>query len=130
MGKILAAALAPLMLLAGCAEADSTLFHGALADADARKANERVYLADVAACGHGPGSEWCLAAADDGHLARLYPGRAPHPTLGPGVIVYDESQCAGTFAHGLCQGQSRPRTTLEPVCHGQVIDGLCAGPIF
>ena len=130
MGRIIGAALAPLLLLAGCAEADSTLFHGALADAHARKVSARIYRADVAACGHGPGAEWCLAAADDGDLARLYPGRAPHPVLGPGVIVFDETQCAGTFAHGLCQGQSRPRTTLAPICHGQIIDGRCAGPIF
>jgi hypothetical protein len=130
MRRLLAVALAPLILLAGCAQTDSLLFHGAFADAHARSASARAHRAEVAACGHGPGSEWCLAAADDSDLARLYPGRSPHPVLGPGVIVYDESQCAGTFAHGLCRGQSRPRTSLEPVCHGQIIDGRCAGPIF
>ncbi len=128
MNRVILAALG-VGLLAGCATTDRVVLHGAFADAQNRRDNERLYQADVKACGRGPGAEWCHVAADDGNLSRVFvgPGRDVRPTAG--AIVYDESQCAGKYEHGLCKG--RPIVRAEtPVCHGEVIDGVCAGPQF
>jgi len=126
--SLIAAILAPLLLPA-CAGADHVLFHDAIAEGQGRGANERQYLADVTACGVGPGATWCRIAADDGNLGRDFPLELK--PLPKGVTyAYDASQCDGTFDHGLCHGVSRPRTTPAPVCHGETIDGACAGPIF
>jgi hypothetical protein len=121
-----AAALAPL-LLGSCA--DPYLYHGALAEARGRGVNERQYHLDVKACASGPGSEWCRIAADNGNLDRVFPYDMKPLPKGE-VYVYDASQCVGTFDHGLCRGTSRPRLSLTPTCHGETIDGVCAGPVF
>ncbi|MGZ3272349.1 MAG: hypothetical protein ACXU82_12270 [Caulobacteraceae bacterium] len=127
--SLIAAAMAPLLLLPACAEADRVVFNGAFAESQGRAANERQYRADVQACGTGPGAAWCRLAADDGNLDRVFPLELK--PLPKGVTyAYDASQCDGTFEHGLCHGVSRPRTAQAPVCHGQTIDGLCAGPTF
>jgi hypothetical protein len=126
--SLIAAVLAPLLLPA-CAGADHLVFHDAFAEANGRAVNERQYRADVTDCGAGPGAVWCRIAADDGNLSREFPLELK--PLSKGVTyVYDASQCDGTFEHGLCRGVSRPRTAQAPVCHGQTIDGACAGPTF
>lgn len=126
--SLIAAVLAPLLLCA-CADADRVVFHGAFAEARGRAVNERQYRADVEACGAGPGAAWCRIAADDGNLDRQFPLELK--PLPKGVTyAYDASQCDGTFEHGLCHGASRPRTAAAPSCHGQTIDGQCAGPTF
>ena len=126
--SLLVAVLAPL-LLSACAQADRLVFHSAFAEAHGRGVNERQYRADVKACDGGPGSVWCRIAADDGNLDRMVPLELK--PLPKGVTyVYDASQCVGTFEHGLCRGVSQPRTTPTPVCHGETIDGVCAGPVF
>lgn len=126
--SILAAILIPLVLPA-CAQADRLVFHGAFGEAQGRAVNERQYRADVKACGQGPGAEWCRLAADDGNLSRLFPLQV-RPLPRGTVFAYDASQCAGTFDHGLCQGVSRPRMSQTATCHGEMIDGVCAGPVF
>jgi hypothetical protein len=126
--SIVAAVLLPLVLPA-CAEADHAVFHDAFAEAHGRADNARQYTADVKACGQGAGSEWCRVAADDGNLDRLNPLQLKPAPKGT-VYVYDESQCAGTFEHGLCQGVSKPRVAPTAVCHGEMIDGTCSGPVF
>ena len=126
--SLLAAVLAPL-LLSACAQTDHIVFHDAFAEAHGRGVNERQYRADVKACDGGPGSVWCRIAADDGNLDRMVPLELK--PLPKGVTyAYDASQCAGTFEHGLCRGVSQARTAPAPVCHGETIDGVCAGPVF
>jgi hypothetical protein len=126
--SLIAAALASLGLSA-CAQADHLVFHDAFAEAHGRAVNARQYRADVEACGGGPGAVWCRLAADNGNLDRTYP--LDLKPLPKGVVyAYDASQCAGTFEHGLCRGVSQPRVAPTPVCHGQTIDGVCAGPVF
>jgi hypothetical protein len=126
--SIMAAVLAPLALGA-CASADHVLFHDAFALAHGRAVNERQYRADVKACDGGPGSEWCRIAADDGQLSRVSPLDLKPPPKGL-TYAYDASQCDGTIEHGMCRGVSRPRIAPTPVCHGETIDGVCAGPVF
>lgn len=126
--SLLAAVLIPLLLPA-CAQTDHYVFHDLFAEAHGRAVNERQYSADVKACGVGAGAEWCRVAADDGNLDRDFP--LEMKPLPKGVTyAYDASQCAGTFEHGLCHGVSQPRPAATPVCHGETIDGACAGPIF
>ncbi|HEY4032087.1 MAG TPA: hypothetical protein VGM25_17200 [Caulobacteraceae bacterium] len=128
-----AAVLAPLLLapllLAGCADADNFITHGAFGEARGRAVNARQYSADMKACDGGAGAEWCKLAAGDGRMSREFP--LDQKPLPKGVTyAYDASQCQGTFAHGLCQGVSRPQAAAMPVCHGETIDGVCAGPVY
>jgi len=126
--SLIAAVLIPLLLPA-CAEADHYVFHDTLALAHGRGVNESQYKVDVKACDGGAGAEWCRVAADNGNLDRVYP--LEMKPLPKGVTyVYDASQCAGTFEHGLCRGVSQPRIQPTPICHGEIIDGQCAGPTF
>ena len=125
--SLIAAVLAPLMLMSACADADHELFNSG--EARGRTVNEQQYRADVLACGAGPGAAWCRIAADDGNLDRVFPLQLK--PLPKGVTyAYDASQCDGTFEHGLCHGISRPRGVQAVACHGQTIDGVCAGPTF
>jgi hypothetical protein len=127
--SLMAAVWAPLAFSA-CAPADHFLFHDAFAEAHGRAVNARQYKADLKRCGGpGPGAEWCRLAADDGNLDRAFPVDVkPQPK---GVsYVYDESQCAGTFEHGLCRGVSQPQVKPPPVCHGETIDNACSGPVY
>lgn len=126
--SLIAAVLIPLLLPA-CAHTDHYVFHDLFAEAHGRGVNERQYKADVKACDGGPGAAWCRIAADNGNLDREYPvDMKPQPK---GVAyVYDASQCDGTFDHGVCKGVSKPRAQPTPTCHGETIDGACAGPTF
>jgi hypothetical protein len=126
--SLIAAVLLPLLLPA-CAEADHYLFHDLFAQAHGRGVNEHQYKADVQACGQGPGAEWCRIAADDGNLDRMFPLEMKPAPRGT-TYAYDASQCAGGMDHGLCQGVSRPPASPASVCHGEFIDGVCAGPIY
>jgi hypothetical protein len=126
--SLMAAVLAPL-LVSACADADNFVTHGAFAEAHGRGVNARQYRADMKACDGGPGAEWCRLAAGSGRMSREFP--LDLKPLPPGVTyAYDASQCEGTFEHGLCKGVSRPRTAAAPTCHGETIDGACAGPIY
>ena len=126
--SLIAAVLIPLLLPA-CAETDHYVLHDLLAEAHGRGVNEQQYRADVAACGVAAGAEWCRIAADDGNLDRVYP--LEMKPLPQGVTyAYDASQCAGIYERGLCHAPVRPRTAAAPVCHGETIDGACAGPTF
>jgi len=126
--SLVAAVLIPLILSA-CASADHVVFHDLFAEAHGRGVNERQYTADVKACGTGAGAEWCRVAADDGNLDRDFPLEMKPLPVGE-IYAYDASQCAGTFEHGLCKGVSQPRPAAAPICHGETIDGVCAGPVY
>ena len=129
MKRSILAAVSAALALGGCAQADKHVFHGAFAEAHGRAVNARQTKIDVQACGAGPGSEWCRIAADNGDLDRTFPlDMKPAPK---GVAyVYDASQCDGTVEHGLCHGTSKPRVAAPPICHGETIDGVCAGPVY
>jgi hypothetical protein len=116
-------------LLGGCVDGGPLVFHDAYVAAKARRTNEARYRADLAACGHGAGAEWCRLAADDGNLSRIYPGQGPARPPAGVAYAYDASQCDGVYEHGLCRGVSRPAIP-PPICHGQIIDGACSGPEF
>lgn len=126
--SIMAVFLAPL-LVSACAQADRLAFHGAFGEARGRAVAARQYAAAVKVCDHQPGAEWCRIAADDGNLARVFPLDQKPPPKGV-AYVYDASQCMGAVEHGLCHGTPLPRLSNTPVCHGQTIDGVCAGPVF
>jgi hypothetical protein len=91
--SILAVLLAPL-LVSACAQADRLAFHGAFGEARGRAVAAKQYAADVKACDHQPGAEWCRIAADDGNLARVFPLDQKPPPKGV-TYVYDASQCVG-----------------------------------
>lgn len=129
MKRSLIAAIVIPLILPACAGADHTVFHDLFAEAHGRGVNAKQYKADVAACGAGAGSEWCRVAADDGNLSRDYP--LDLKPLPQGVsYAYDASQCSGAFERGLCHGVSQPRPAAPPACHGETIDGDCAGPVY
>ena len=129
MKRSILAAVSAVLALGGCAQVDRHVFHDAFAEAHGRAVNARQTKAEVKACGAGPGAEWCRLAADNGNLDRTFPlEMKPEPK---GVAyVYDASQCDGTMEHGLCHGVSKPRIAVTPVCHGETIDGACAGPVY
>lgn len=129
MKRSIMAAVSAALALGGCVQSDPHFFHGALLEAHGRAVNARRYVADQKACGDGPGAEWCRLAADDGNLDRATPlDMKPEPK---GLAyVYDASQCDGTMEHALCRGTSKPRVAATPICHGETIDGVCAGPVY
>ena len=127
--SLMAVVLAALALGA-CSHVDHLVFHDAFAEAHGRAVNARQYKADLKTCGGpAPGAEWCRVAADDGNLDRTYPVDVKPQPKGV-VYAYDASQCAGTFEHGLCRGVFKPQVAPPPVCHGETIDGTCAGPVY
>jgi len=47
-----------------------------------------------------------------------------------GTTVYRASECIGAIVNGECHGSILPQTATHPVCHGQMINGMCTGPMF
>ena len=129
MKRSIMAAVSAALALGGCAQVDRHVFNGQFAEAHGRAVNARQTKAEVRACDHGPGSEWCLIAADNGNLDRAFPLDIKPAPKGV-AYVYDASQCDGTMEHGLCHGVSKPRLAATPICHGETIDGVCAGPVY
>lgn len=56
-------------------------------------------------------------------------GVAP-PPASSGVRVISPSQCTGPIVAGVCHGGVVPRAGLPLVCHGQMLNGQCTGPMF
>ena len=129
MKRSIMAAVSAALALGGCVQSDPHFFHGALVEAHGRAVNARQTKAEVKACDSGPGSEWCLIAADNGNLDRAFPLDIKPAPKGV-AYVYDASQCDGTMEHGLCHGVSKPRLAAPAICHGETIDGVCAGPVY
>lgn len=131
----------PLILLAtmqvcGCAAesrlasgADHLLLGGLIQDDEARRRNEVRYRADIEACGFWAGAEWCRLGADDRNISRMYPA-AKGGSRPPGEIVFDPSQCSAPLVGGRCLASLIIKPLKPASCHGQMIDGVCSGPIF
>lgn len=47
-----------------------------------------------------------------------------------GTTVYDPSECVGAVVNGVCHGGIVPNQATHPVCHGEMINGTCTGPMF
>ncbi len=47
-----------------------------------------------------------------------------------GIPVYDASECVGPIVNGICQGTILPNQAVHPICHGQMLNGQCTGPMF
>ncbi|HEX4183965.1 MAG TPA: hypothetical protein VHY34_11975 [Caulobacteraceae bacterium] len=47
-----------------------------------------------------------------------------------GVRVYNESQCIGAVVNGQCHGSIMPDAAYHPTCHGEMLNGMCTGPMF
>lgn len=52
------------------------------------------------------------------------------PSYGSGQPVYDASECVGPIVMGECQGQIVPNSAYHPKCYGQMLNGVCTGPMF
>ena len=69
----------------------------------------------------------------------LSPARGPSPPPGftrmaigaqSGPTIYASKECDGVLVNGQCQGTVEPEGSYHFTCHGQVVDGVCTGPIF
>ncbi len=49
---------------------------------------------------------------------------------GMGRPVYSPSECVGPIVAGVCRGTILPNQATHPVCHGEMLNGTCTGPIF
>ena len=49
---------------------------------------------------------------------------------GPGQPVYSASECVGPIVAGVCHGAILPNQATHPVCHGEMLNGTCTGPMF
>jgi len=47
-----------------------------------------------------------------------------------GQTVYSASECVGTIVAGVCHGAILPNQATHPVCHGEMLNGTCTGPMF
>lgn len=49
---------------------------------------------------------------------------------GTGQPVYSPSECVGPIVAGVCHGTILPNQATHPVCHGEMLNGTCTGPLF
>lgn len=49
---------------------------------------------------------------------------------GTGQPVYSASECVGPIVAGVCHGAILPNQATHPVCHGEMLNGTCTGPMF
>jgi hypothetical protein len=47
-----------------------------------------------------------------------------------GQPVYSASECVGPIVAGVCHGAILPNQATHPVCHGEMLNGTCTGPLF
>jgi len=52
------------------------------------------------------------------------------PNAGGGQTVYSPSECIGPIVMGVCHGAILPHSATHPTCYGQMINGICTGPMF
>jgi hypothetical protein len=49
---------------------------------------------------------------------------------GQGQKVYSPSECIGAIVNGVCHGSILPQSAYHPTCHGEMLNGMCTGPMF
>jgi hypothetical protein len=53
------------------------------------------------------------------------------PNFGDGQTVYSPSECIGAVVMGVCHGSILPDYSRpHPTCYGQMLNGVCTGPMF
>jgi hypothetical protein len=53
------------------------------------------------------------------------------PNIGGGQTVYSPSECIGAVVMGVCHGSILPEYSRpHPTCYGQMLNGICTGPMF
>jgi hypothetical protein len=53
------------------------------------------------------------------------------PNFGGGLTVYGSNECIGAVVNGQCYGSILPDYSLpHPTCYGQMLNGVCTGPMF
>ena len=121
------ALLAALCALAGCAVPMQTV--------DASRAA-------CASYGFQPGSDefaHCVMTEQHRHTLLIYGGGSgggaapvgPQTTLGGqfGQSVINSGDCIGAVVNGMCHGRAAPGAPMA-TCHGEMIGGICTGPMF
>jgi len=61
------------------------------------------------------------------------PEPALAPVVGAGAIgqqVYSPNECVGPIVMGVCHGAILPQSANHPTCYGQMLNGICTGPMF
>lgn len=48
----------------------------------------------------------------------------------PDRRVYSPDQCIGAIVNGVCHGSIMPDGGNHPTCHGEMLGGICTGPMF
>jgi hypothetical protein len=139
--KRLFIASAVAVLLSGCAiaakvsarhemETSKAAYKACLAqngrDLDACEGLRQTYEADLAAY------RTTSAAA---RPAPVYSneGPVPAPNLGAPAIgqeVFSFNECVGPIVMGVCHGAILPHSAYHPTCYGQMLNGICTGPMF
>ena len=72
-----------------------------------------VLLLTLAGCGGGQGWE----------LRNPFAG-------GQGQTVYHPSECVGSVINDSCYGSIVPSGGVHQTCHGEMVGGICTGPMF
>jgi hypothetical protein len=58
-------------------------------------------------------------------------GMVAAPNVGGGQTVYSPSECIGAVVMGVCHGSILPDYSRpHPTCYGQMLNGVCTGPMF
>jgi hypothetical protein len=53
------------------------------------------------------------------------------PNFGGGQTVYSQGECIGAVVMGQCHGSILPDYSRpHPTCYGQMLNGMCTGPMF
>jgi hypothetical protein len=53
------------------------------------------------------------------------------PNFGGGQTVYSQGECIGAVVMGQCHGSILPDYSRpHPTCYGQLLNGICTGPMF
>jgi hypothetical protein len=53
------------------------------------------------------------------------------PNFGGGQTVYSQRECIGAIVMGECHGSILPDYSRpHPTCYGQMLNGMCTGPMF
>jgi hypothetical protein len=75
---------------------------------------------------------WRSTLRQLGRAMQQASGPPPAYSSGPGTgqPVYSPSECVGPIVAGVCHGTILPNKATHPVCHGEMLNGTCTGPMF
>jgi hypothetical protein len=58
-------------------------------------------------------------------------GLVAAPNIGEGQTIYSPNECIGAVVNGQCHGSILPDYSRpHPTCYGQMLNGMCTGPMF